>query len=135
MCPTLWCMVAPIRRVVGGGGFGSSTKESAVSPKAGRTGAGRRRHATFATMLVAALVVPVAIAYACNPQAHLTLDKTSYQPGSAITVHGSYFANGKPVTITGPSGTSTVTASSAGGFTTTMTAPSTPGSYSITASK
>ena len=73
-------------------------------PKHGRTGAGRRRHATFATLLVAAFVVPVAIAYACNPQAHVSLDKTSYQPGSAISVSGSYFTPNSSVSVSGPTG-------------------------------
>jgi len=95
-----------------------------VFPKSGRTGAGRRRHVTFATMLVAAFVVPVAIAWACNPQAQISLDKTTYQPGSTITVSGSYFPNAQPVTVSGPSGSTTVTTSSGGGFSTTMTAPS-----------
>jgi hypothetical protein len=106
-----------------------------VSPNSGRTGVVRRRRATFATMVVAAFVVPVAIAYACNPQAHVSLDKTSYQPGSAITVHGSYFTGNSAVTVSGPTGSVGVTTSPGGGFTTTLTAPSTPGTYTITASR
>ena len=103
-------------------------------PKSGRTGAGRRRHVTFATMLVAAFVVPVAIAWACNPQAQISLDKTTYQPGSTITVHGSYFTS-QPVTVSGPAGSTTVTPSSGGGFTTTLSGPSSAGNYTVSASK
>lgn len=104
-------------------------------PKSGRTGAGRRRHVTFATMLVAAFVVPVAIAWACNPQAQISLDRTSVQPGSTITVHGSYFPSSQSVTVSGPTGSKAVPTSSGGGFTTTMTAPSAAGNYTITASR
>ena len=104
-------------------------------PKSGRTGAGRRRHVTFATMLVAAFVVPAAIAWACNPQEQISLDKTSYQPGSAITIHGSYFPTSQSVTVSGPSGSATVMTSSGGGFTTSLPAPTSPGNYTINASK
>ena len=104
-----------------------------MSPKSGRTGVARRRRVTFATMLVAAFVVPVAIAYACNPQAHVSLDKTSYQPGSTITVYGSYFPATPTVTVSGPTGSVPSRPRPGGGFTTTLTAPSTPGNYTITA--
>src|SRR5215212_6279177 len=70
--------------------------------RAHRRGTEAPRH--LRTMVVAAFVVPVAIAYACNPQAHVSLDKTSYQPGSAITVHGSYFTGNSAVTVSGPTG-------------------------------
>ncbi len=106
-----------------------------MSPTSGRTGVARRRRATFVTMVVAALVVPAAIAYACNPQAHVSLDKTSYQPSSAITVYGSYFPGNTNITVSGPSGTVTVPTSAGGGFQTSLTAPSTPGNYTITASR
>ncbi len=101
----------------------------------GRTGASHRRRVTFVTMVVAACLVPIAIAYACNPQAHVAVDKTSYQPGGAITVHGSYFVGNSAVTVSGPTGSVGVTTSPGGGFTTSLTAPASPGSYTISASR
>lgn len=106
-----------------------------MSPKSGRTGAVRRRRVTFVSMMVAAVLVPVAIAYACNPQAHVSLDKTSYQPGGAISIHGSYFVGNASVTVSGPTGSVGVTTSPGGGFATSLQAPTSPGSYTITATR
>ncbi len=93
-----------------------------MSSTSGRTGVVRRRRTTFVTMVVAAFVVPVAIAYACNPQAHVALDKTSYQPGSAITVHGSYFPGNAAVLGQRSERLASVSRRLAGGgFTTTLT--------------
>src|SRR4051794_39670298 len=127
MCETRSCMFAHDR-------FSGdrSLKGASVSPQPRRADL-RRRSVTTAAMVVAAIVVPVAIAYACNPQAHVSLDKSAYQPGAAITVNGSFFPNSTPVTVSGPPGsvpvTQTVQTSSGGGFTTTITAPATPGNY------
>ena len=102
----------------------------------GRTDVAPRRRVTFVTMLVAALVVPAAIAYACNPQAHVSLDKTSYQPGSSITVYGSYFPGNVNVSVSGNWGaSSSVTTSAGGGFATTLSGPSSPGNYTISATR
>lgn len=102
----------------------------------GRTGpVHRRRSATFVTLVIAALLVPVAIAFACNPQAHVSLDKTAYQPGSAMTVNGSFFSPNSAVTVSGPGGSVPVTTSSGGGFSVQLTAPATPGDFTVTASK
>ena len=107
-----------------------------MSRKSASTDVVRRRRVTFVTMLVAAFVVPAAIAYACNPQAHVALDKTSYQPGSSITVYGSYFPGNVNVTVSGGWGASTgVTTSPGGGFTATLPGPSTPGNYSVSATR
>lgn len=106
-----------------------------MSRQFGRTSAGRRRGVTFASLVVAAVVIPVAIAYACNPQAHVSLDKTSYQPGGTVTVYGSYFPGNASITVTGPTGSVPVTASPGGGFSTSLKAPSGPGPYTITASR
>ena len=103
-----------------------------MSPKSGRTGVVRRRRATFVTMVVAALVVPVAIAYACNPQAHVSVEQT----GNTVTVYGSYFPGGATITISGNWGESvTQKASPGGGFQVSLTAPSAPGNYTVTASR
>jgi len=106
-----------------------------VTRQFGRTSAGRRRGVTFASLVVAAVVIPVAIAYACNPQAHVSLDKTSYQPGGTVTVYGSYFPGNASITVSGPTGSVPVTASPGGGFNTSLKAPSAPGPYTITASR
>jgi hypothetical protein len=81
------------------------------------------------------LMVPPAIAWACNPQAHINLNQTSFAPGSSITVYGSYFVGGRPITVSGPTGSTTATSSGGGAFATTLTAPSATGNYVINASK
>ena len=113
----------------------SKKGECAVLRTTGRAGAAPRRRVTLASLVVAAFIVPVAIAYACNPQAHVSLDKTSYQPGSAITVYGSYFPGNVSITVNGPGGSTSVTTSPGGGFSTQLTAPTSPGTYTITASR
>ena len=86
--------------------------------------------------------MPAAIAWACNPQAHISLNGTSFSPGQSITVYGSYFTAStpaKPVTVTvrGVGASKDVQTSGGGAFTVSgvFTAPSTPGSYTITASR
>jgi hypothetical protein len=81
------------------------------------------------------VVVPAAIAWACNPQAHVSLDKTSYAPGQSITAYGSYFTGNANITVTGPGGSSAMTTSSGGSFSKSFTAPSQPGSYVISATR
>jgi hypothetical protein len=81
------------------------------------------------------VVVPAAIAWACNPQAHVTLDRTSFTPGSTVTAYGSYFPGNANITITGPSGPTSVTTSPGGSFAKTFTIPSAPGSYVISATR
>jgi hypothetical protein len=80
---------------------------------------------------MAALLVPAAVAWACNPQPRVETDKLSYSPGEQVTVSGRYFSTKKTtdtdptVTITtdpaGPSATVPVT--SAGTFQTRLPAP------------
>ncbi|HET8953545.1 MAG TPA: hypothetical protein VFN44_23685 [Solirubrobacteraceae bacterium] len=88
-------------------------------------------------LVVAAALVPAAIAWACNPQAHISLNGTSFSPGQSITVYGSYFATNANVTVSGAGNAPvTVKTSGGGGFTVSgFTAPSTPGSYTITATR
>jgi hypothetical protein len=106
-----------------------------MSLKQGRAGVVRRRRVTLVSLVVAAFTLPVAIAFACNPQAHVSLDRTAYQPGAPIAVHGSFFATNAAVTVSGPTGSVPVTTSPGGGFTVQMNAPTSPGNYTITASK
>ena len=96
--------------------------------------ASRRRKLSIGLLLAAFVVVPAAIAWACNPQAHVSLDRTSYAPGQTITVYGSYFPNNATITVTGPGSSQQVTAAG-GGFVTSFTAPSDAGSYVISASR
>jgi hypothetical protein len=88
---------------------------------------------SLGALLVAMVMVPVAIAYACNPQAQIRLDQRSYEPGATISVAGSFFTNAD-VTVAGPVNTQVVP-TSGGGFTTTLTAPDAPGDYTVTASR
>lgn len=81
------------------------------------------------------VVVPAAIAWACNPQAHITVDRTTYTPGETATIYGSYFPGGASITVSTPSGTKPVTASSGGAFSTSFVVPSNPGTYVINASR
>jgi hypothetical protein len=95
-----------------------------------------RRPRVFVGLFVIALaLIPVAVAWACNPQAHISLDRTSYAPGQSITVYGSYFATNADITVSGPVNSVTVKSSSGGAFTATLTAPSGEGSYSVTATR
>jgi len=81
------------------------------------------------------VVVPAAIAWACNPQAHVTLDRTSASPGQTLTLYGSYFPGNATIQVSTPSGGQTVTTSSGGSFSKSFTAPSQPGSYVVSATR
>lgn len=100
----------------------------------------RRTLITFYTVL-AALLIPAAIAWACNPQAHISLkcgtpqSCSTFEPGQSMTVYGSYFPSKASITVSGPSGTKPVSADTGGSFTTSYTAPSAPGTYVISASR
>jgi IPT/TIG domain len=90
-----------------------------------------RRRGAFIIVAVAAGLIPAAIAWACNPQAHISVNKTTYGPGETITVSGSYFNSstcGCTVSVGGSS-----TSASGSAWTATLTAPSQPGSYSVVA--
>jgi hypothetical protein len=101
----------------------------------------RRQRTLLALSVAVALLVPAAIAWACNPQAHITAACgtpnacTQFAPGQSMTVHGSYFPGNASITITGPTGTKTVQASAGGGFTTSYAAPSAAGDYVMSASR
>lgn len=95
-----------------------------------------RRGASIAVLLLAALVGATAAAWACNPQAHVSLDAVVYEAGSTITVHGSYFPADATITVSGSWGaTTTVRSSAGGGFVTQLAAPTTPGNYSLAATR
>ena len=101
---------------------------------------GRVRRVSRARWLVALtlgtlLLIPPALAWACNPQAHINLSATSFNPGQQITVYGSYFAGNRPINVAGPTGSVSVTSSAGGAFAVQMTAPTAAGNYVISASK
>lgn len=81
------------------------------------------------------VVVPAAIAWACNPQANISVNQGSYSPGQTMTVYGSYFPGNASITVTSPTGSKTVTTSSGGAFSTTFAVPSRPGSYVVSATR
>jgi hypothetical protein len=98
----------------------------------GRSAVGpRRRRSLFVLVALAAVMVPAAIAWACNPQAHISVNNTTYGPGETIAISGSYFNSstcGCTVSTSGSSG-----AANGSAWTATLTAPSQPGSYTVVA--
>jgi Ca2+-binding RTX toxin-like protein len=87
---------------------------------------------------ISALLVPAAVAWACNPLPVVETDELSYGPGDQMTISGSFFSSsGNPtVTIsTDPAGASAtgVPVTSAGTFQTTLDAPDQPGAYTLVA--
>jgi hypothetical protein len=99
---------------------------------AGRSAAGpSRRRALFVLIALAAVMVPAAIAWACNPQAHISVGSTSVGPSETITVSGSYFNSSTCGCTVSTSGSST--GASGAAWTATLTAPSQPGSYTVVA--
>ncbi len=96
------------------------------------------RHLLAVLAAISALLVPAAVAWACNPSPSMKTDKLSYTPGEQMTVSGRYFSTrGNPtVTITtDPAGASAtgVPVTSAGTFQTTLDAPEQPGLYTLVA--
>ncbi|CAA9482268.1 MAG: hypothetical protein AVDCRST_MAG53-670 [uncultured Solirubrobacteraceae bacterium] len=98
----------------------------------------RRRGLTVAVLaLTASILVPAAIALACNPQAYLTIDRSSYAPGESVRVAGSFFRGDADITVsvdrTGQSQTVRTTAN--GAFSTTFAMPQNAptGGYSVQA--
>jgi hypothetical protein len=90
-----------------------------------------------ALAVLAGVLIPAALALACNPQAYLTLDKAAYAPGDSVRVSGSFFKNEVPITVTlSPTGqTATVTTSGNGAFSVTfqLAANAPTGGYSVQA--
>ena len=89
----------------------------------------------MALAVAAMLLVPAAIAWACNPQAYLRWSNCPVAPGEAMQVSGAFFKGNAQLTLSvEPGGTvGNVTTSSNGFFATSVTAPGTPGSYTLSA--
>lgn len=96
---------------------------------------GSRKRASLGFLVVVMVVVPAAIAWACNPQAQVTFDRTSVAPGETMTMYGSYFPSEANITVSGPSGSVPVKVSKGGSFSRTFTAPTRPGTYVFRASR
>jgi hypothetical protein len=97
----------------------------------------RSKRGLVALAVAAMLLVPAAIAWACNPQAQLTPNKASYTPGETATVSGSFFPRGVAIKVTVSNGASaTATANQSGAFQISgLAIPSAPGTYTITATR
>ena len=97
----------------------------------------RSRRGIVALAAVSLLLVPAAIAWACNPQAQLTPDQASYSPGESMRVSGSYFPSNTSITVTSSTGAvATATTNGSGAFViSSLRAPSSPGTYSLKATK
>ena len=74
--------------------------------------------------LVVLLLVPAAIALACNPQVQLAPDEVSYTPGESIMIVGSYFPPDLDLRLQVPGDAVTVRTSPQRSFTSSaLTAP------------
>jgi len=100
-----------------------------------RRDSGSRRRGIIALTAVSLLLVPAAIAWACNPQAQLVPNKASFSPGETMKLSGSFFPGSTPIAISGPGISTTVTTTSNGAFSVSVTVPSTAGNYSVRATK
>ncbi len=82
------------------------------------------------------LLVPAAIAWACNPQAHMkAANGGNVGPGGSLSVAGTYFQANNDLTLSldGGGNLTNVRTNSGGAFTATIQAPSQPGSYTLLA--
>jgi hypothetical protein len=97
----------------------------------------RRTRGVIALVVAASAVIPAALAFACNPQAYLTLDRSAYAPGDSVRVSGSFFRGDTNITVsidrTGQ--TATVRTSGNGSFATSFPMPSSAatGGYTVSA--
>lgn len=89
----------------------------------------------IALTAVSLLLVPAAIAWACNPQAQLQPNQASYTPGETMQLSGSFFPRGMAINVTGPNFSRTVTTTSNGAFSVSVPVPTTPGSYTVRATR
>lgn len=100
-------------------------------------GSALRRHIAVATAVTALLLGAVSLAWACVPQASLSLNPTSGPAGSAVNARASGFTAGQPVEIRWGSKTGPVLKTSTGpSFTVPITIPAVaPGVYYVSAAE
>ncbi|MDP8943467.1 MAG: hypothetical protein M3N16_05035 [Actinomycetota bacterium] len=101
-----------------------------------RAGGARRQRTFLGLALVVALLLPAAIAWACNPQAYLKVyGAESTRPGDPVTVSGAYFGNGETVKLRweprGGTSVQSVKASRSGAFRTSIPTPNRAGAYTL----
>lgn len=98
-------------------------------------GSPARRRALATLGVLALVLVPVSIAWACNPQAYLRISPSTVGPGTQMSISGAFFKPNAQLTFSfepgGPAGS--VTTSANGSFSTSITAPSNTGSYTLSA--
>ena len=97
----------------------------------------RSRRGIVALAALSLLLVPAAIAWACNPQAQLRPDRASYSPGQTMTVSGSFFPRSTPIKVAVSGGaTAVATTNASGAFQISgLAVPSRPGTYTVTATR
>lgn len=101
-------------------------------------GSAPRRRTLIALSVAAALLLPAAIAWACNPQAQMRCaNGCLVGPGETLSVSGTYFQTNTDLSLTLNSGSpaTTVTTNSGGAFSASIQAPTQPGSYTLLAKR
>ena len=103
------------------------------------SGKARKRRTVLLSVAVV-LLVPAAIAWACNPQAHMKCGGAQgcqVAPGGSLNVSGTYFQTNTDLALSLDSGgaVTTVKTNAGGAFSTTIQAPSQPGSYTLLAKR
>jgi hypothetical protein len=93
-----------------------------------------RRRTIGAIVLAALMLVPAAIAFACNPQASISTNKAVYAPGETMTVVGRSFNANQSLTVSVPGDSKAVNTGNSRGFVTILRAPGNPGAYTVMAS-
>jgi hypothetical protein len=95
----------------------------------------RSRRGGVALAALVLLLVPAAIAWACNPQAYIRTTQSGYGPGAQVVVQGAFFKANKEVILNlEPGGeVARVTTASNGSFQTSFRVPRSVGSYSVSA--
>jgi len=98
-------------------------------------GTRRRRQTLVVLSLMAALLVPAAIAWACGPNRQMQCDRMTYAPGGTVSCSGVNFYENMDLTFrldNGPQ-VGSVKTSPEGTFTFSFAAPGEPGAYTLVA--
>ena len=105
------------------------------APKRAGAPCGARFRALLALAVAGTLVVPVALAVACGPQAGVFPNQGVYAPGEGGTFTGVNFTPGLAfdIVVEGGPTLASVTIPSSGSFTVAFTAPATAGNYVVVA--
>jgi len=95
----------------------------------------RRRQTLIALSVMAALLLPAAIAWACGPNRQMQCDRMSYAPGGQVSCSGVNFYENMELSFRLDNGPSlgSVTTTPEGTFTFSFAAPGEPGAYTLVA--